>query len=80
MRAATTATASDAAWRGAISHGDPQLRWDGRRHLPTGRRGWGGGREMVADGVMERFGVKQVYGMHNAPGVPVGVFAIRKVR
>ncbi|MFO1116409.1 MAG: M20 aminoacylase family protein [Beijerinckiaceae bacterium] len=40
--------------------------------------GGGGGREMVADGVMERFGVKQVYGMHNAPGVPVGVFAIRK--
>ncbi len=40
--------------------------------------GGGGGREMVADGVMDRFGVKQVYGMHNAPGVPVGVFAIRK--
>lgn len=40
--------------------------------------GGGGGREMVADGLMDRFGVKQVYGMHNAPGVPLGAFAIRK--
>jgi hippurate hydrolase len=39
--------------------------------------GGGGGREMVADGVMDRFGVRQVYGMHNAPGIPVGCFAIR---
>jgi hippurate hydrolase len=39
--------------------------------------GGGGGREMVADGVMDKFGVKQVYGMHNAPGIPVGAFAIR---
>lgn len=39
--------------------------------------GGGGGREMVADGVMERFGVEQVYGMHNMPGIPLGVFAIR---
>ena len=39
--------------------------------------GGGGGKEMVQDGVMERFGVQQVYGMHNAPGIPVGAFAIR---
>ncbi|NBO20843.1 MAG: amidohydrolase, partial [Rhodobacteraceae bacterium] len=39
--------------------------------------GGGGGREMVADGLMERFGVTEVYGMHNMPGIPVGHFAIR---
>ncbi|MFV0281089.1 MAG: M20 aminoacylase family protein [Rhodoblastus sp.] len=39
--------------------------------------GGGGGREMVEDGMMDRFGVEQVYGMHNMPGVPVGAFAIR---
>ena len=39
--------------------------------------GGGGGREMVNDGLMERFGIQEVYGMHNWPGVPVGKFAIR---
>ena len=39
--------------------------------------GGGGGREMVADGLMERFGIDEVYGMHNWPGLPVGRFAIR---
>ncbi|MCE2522010.1 MAG: amidohydrolase [Rhodobacteraceae bacterium] len=39
--------------------------------------GGGGGREMVEDGLMERFGVQEVYGMHNMPGLPAGEFAIR---
>jgi hippurate hydrolase len=39
--------------------------------------GGGGGREMVADGMLDRFGVHEVYGMHNMPGIPVGTFAIR---
>jgi len=39
--------------------------------------GGGGGREMVEDGLMERFGIQEVYGMHNWPGQPVGQFAIR---
>ncbi len=39
--------------------------------------GGGGGREMVNDGMMERFGIDQVFGMHNMPGVPVGKFTIR---
>ena len=26
---------------------------------------------------MDRFGIEQVYGMHNGPGIPVGSFAIR---
>ena len=39
--------------------------------------GGGGGREMCQDGMMERFGIQEVYGMHNWPGMPVGSFAIR---
>src|SRR3984893_11606752 len=39
--------------------------------------GGGGGREMVKDGMMERFGVEEVYGMHNYPGLAVGQFALR---
>ncbi|MDE3028139.1 MAG: amidohydrolase [Paracoccaceae bacterium] len=39
--------------------------------------GGGGGREMVDDGMMDRFGIQEVYGMHNMPGIPVGQFAIR---
>ncbi|MBB2972496.1 M20 aminoacylase family protein [Mesorhizobium sp. RMAD-H1] len=40
--------------------------------------GGAGGLAMVRDGLMERFGIKEVYGMHNMPGIPVGAFAIRK--
>ncbi len=39
--------------------------------------GGGGGRAMVQDGLMERFRIEEVYGMHNYPGLPVGEFAIR---
>jgi len=39
--------------------------------------GGGGGREMCEDGLMERFGIQEVYGMHNWPGIPTGQFAIR---
>ncbi|MFN3616096.1 MAG: M20 aminoacylase family protein [Rubrimonas sp.] len=39
--------------------------------------GGGGGREMVRDGLMERFGVQQVFGMHNMPSLPAGAFALR---
>ena len=40
--------------------------------------GGGGGREMCADGMMARFGIQEVYGMHNMPGLPLGQFAIRE--
>jgi len=39
--------------------------------------GGGGGREMVEDVMMDRFGIGEVYGMHNYPGMPVGAFVIR---
>jgi len=39
--------------------------------------GGGGGRVMVEDGLMDRFKIGEVYGMHNFPGLPVGEFSIR---
>src|SRR6185369_9355905 len=39
--------------------------------------GGGGGDAMVKDGLMDRFGIQEVYGMHNYPGMPVGKFGIR---
>lgn len=39
--------------------------------------GGAGGRAMVDDGLMERFGIEQVYGLHNMPGMPVGQFGTR---
>jgi len=39
--------------------------------------GGAGAAAMIKDGLMDRFGIDQVYGMHNGPGIPVGSFAIR---
>ncbi|MEK9683047.1 MAG: M20 aminoacylase family protein [Rhodospirillaceae bacterium] len=36
----------------------------------------GGGREMVADGLFEKFPVESVWGMHNFPGQDLGTFAV----
>ena len=40
--------------------------------------GGGGADAMIKDGLIERFKIDQVYGMHNGPGLPVGAFAIRQ--
>ena len=39
--------------------------------------GGAGGKEMVDDGIMDRWNVAEVYGMHNMPNLPVGEFSIR---
>ncbi len=39
--------------------------------------GGAGAAAMIEDGLMERFPIDQVYGMHNIPGLPLGSFAIR---
>ncbi len=39
--------------------------------------GGGGAKVMIDDGLMDRFGIQEVYGMHNMPGLPVGQFALR---
>ena len=40
--------------------------------------GGAGAQAMIDDGLLENFAIEEVYAMHNAPNVPVGVFAIRK--
>ncbi|MEX0284746.1 MAG: M20 aminoacylase family protein [Paracoccaceae bacterium] len=39
--------------------------------------GGGGAKAMLKDGLMDRWGIQEVYGMHNWPGLPVGQFAVR---
>ena len=39
--------------------------------------GGAGGKAMCDDDMMKRFGINEVYGLHNMPGLPVGEFAIR---
>src|SRR4249920_964041 len=40
--------------------------------------GGAGAKAMLDDGLLDRFGIDEVYGMHNWPSMPVGDFAIRK--
>ncbi len=39
--------------------------------------GGAGGKAMLEDGLMERFGIEEVYGLHNMPGMSAGSFGIR---
>ncbi len=39
--------------------------------------GGAGGKAMVDDGLMDRWNVQEIYGLHNMPGLPAGQFAIR---
>lgn len=39
--------------------------------------GGAGAKAMIDDGLMTRFKIGEVYGMHNMPGLPVGKFAMR---
>ncbi|MGI3186621.1 M20 aminoacylase family protein [Nioella aestuarii] len=39
--------------------------------------GGAGGKAMCDDGMMDRWGIQEVYGLHNMPGLPTGEFAIR---
>jgi len=38
--------------------------------------GEGGGRQMVEEGLFERFPMQAVYGMHNIPGIAAGTFGV----
>jgi amidohydrolase len=37
-----------------------------------------GGKAMLDDGLITRWGIQEIYGMHNAPTLPIGHFATRK--
>jgi len=39
--------------------------------------GGGGARAMIEDGLMDRWNVNEIYGMHNMPGLPIGEFSVR---
>ncbi|MGJ8545023.1 MAG: M20 aminoacylase family protein [Sulfitobacter sp.] len=53
--------------------------FDGRVVLifQPAEEGGGGGNEMCRDGLMDRWSIDEVYGLHNDPGAPVGSFSIR---
>jgi len=36
-----------------------------------------GGEAMCKDGLMDRFGIQEVYAIHNSPGLPLGMIAVR---
>ena len=39
--------------------------------------GGAGAKAMLNDGMIDRFGINEVYGMHNYPGMPLGSFGLR---
>lgn len=53
--------------------------FDGRVALifQPAEEGGAGGKAMCDDGLMDRWNIQEVYGLHNMPGMPVGEFAIR---
>ena len=53
--------------------------FDGRVALvfQPAEEGGGGGKVMIDDGLFDRTGIDEIYGLHNWPGMPVGTFGIR---
>ena len=39
--------------------------------------GGGGAKEMIDDGLVEKFNIQEFYGMHNMPGLELGRFSIK---
>lgn len=65
-----------AAARHLAQHG----RFDGTVYFvfQPAEEGGGGAREMIADGLFERFPMEAIFGLHNWPGIPSGHFAVCK--
>ena len=56
---------------------DPTWAGTVRLVFQPAEEGGGGARNMIADGLFERFPVDAVYGLHNKPNRPLGTFAIQ---
>src|SRR5437764_13592856 len=65
--------------RGAARHLCETRNFDGTAIVifQPAEEGGGGGKAMLDDGLLQRFPVEEVYGMHNWPGMTVGAFGIR---
>ncbi|MCW5696254.1 MAG: amidohydrolase [Bauldia sp.] len=64
---------------GAARHLSETRNFDGTAIMifQPAEEGGAGGKAMVEDGLMDRFGIQEVYGMHNMPGIRLGHFALR---
>jgi amidohydrolase len=64
---------------GAARHLAATRRFDGTVHFiyQPAEEGLGGAKAMLGEGLFERFPCEAVFGMHNAPGLAPGKFALR---